>query len=115
MVKSAIIRSESFNKSLKNKRFKSIINEIEAKIKNLKNSPNSGQIIYKSLYEKRIKNNFRLFYFKINFKGNDFIFLIFILLTDKKNQQKEIDEIKKNYDEVIIGIKKFIKEKFKIE
>ena len=66
--------------------------------------------MYKKIFEKRIKDDFRLYYFKKNI-NNVLVLVVLILLSNKKYQQEEIDKLKESYkilelevDNLIINI-----------
>jgi hypothetical protein len=109
-----VIRNSSFNNLLENSKFRSIKKNIENEIKTMKESMGAGQRIYKNLFEKRIKNDFRLYYFRYKYLGKTFVVLFILLISKKKNQQNDIDNLKDFYDECYSEYGKKIKEKFRL-
>jgi hypothetical protein len=64
MSETKVVKDENFDKNINSTKFRSVKKEVEKEIQTLKKSKGTGQRIYKNLFEKRIKDDFRLYYFK---------------------------------------------------
>jgi hypothetical protein len=109
-----IIRSGGFDDLLKTSKYRSIKNEVEREITTLTENAGIGQRICKNLFEKRIKDDFRLYYFKYEFSGRTIIAVFLLLISKKKHQEEDIKNLKKDYEEKYNFYRREIMKKFKL-
>jgi hypothetical protein len=108
-----IIENEGFLEELDSPKLRGIKKEVLKEKETLRQS-DTGKRLYKNLFEKYIKDDFRLYYFKYNFSEKTFIVLFFVLVSSKKNQTTDIKKIKKTYTQRDKLYRQIISEKFNL-
>jgi hypothetical protein len=95
-----VIEDDDFTNSLKSPKYRSLRKEVKKEITVLIQTKGKGQRVFKNLFEKRIKDDFRLYYIKFKFSEKTFIVVVLLFISPKKKQGQDISNLRKIYEEI---------------